>query len=248
MDNLKLLKKWIILEEVSDKYNHFLLNIDEIKPYELEEWKYFIIKEGVKIIGNDNALNFYVFSLEEKNNKHIIAMPHSLKKLEPFFFILYADAKYNIPYGLEEFKYSNEDCAEVEFGKIILPKTIKKLYLWYPEELNEIYIPEGLEEIFIAHCHQLKELIIPGSLKRITKGSVHDMDNIEKVVFSHGITHIEENLFRCDKLNEIHIPNSIEQTKFYFCQENNNNIIKIVVPERLKDSDFGCKYKEIITY
>lgn len=248
MDNLILLKKWIILD-VNDKTNYEFINvIDKDNAKEITDehnYKYVILPNGItEMIGS-----WFCENIKLKG----VGLPRTLKRIgddedeEPFFMNNNLK-KISFPNSLEYlygFSYEEDD---VGLEQIELPTSLKFLNIGCVN-IKDIYLHDGLEEFSLSDCNKLKEIVIPGSVKILRGMTIIGAENIERIVISPGVREICSFAFSgCDNLKELHIPNSIRKISKKIISGDKKVLDKLIVPRWLKNHDFGCKVKKITTF
>lgn len=170
-----------------------------------------ILPEGLEEIG-DGAFA-YAINLEDVN------FPSSLTTIKRRCFSDCISLNVDpliIPEGVEEVEYMSFANCKSLTGKVVLPKTLKKINAgaFFSCKITECNFPEGLQEIgdaaFYSTC--LKEVILPNSCQTLS-GSDHFALNyeLEKICIPEGLTEFPESFVEnCIKLTEFIMPNSIE--------------------------------------
>lgn len=180
-----------------------------------------ILPEGLEEIG-EYAFS-YAINLKDVN------FPSSLRAVRRCCFSDCIKLNVNpvvFPEGVEEIGYGSFLNCKALTGKIVLPKTLKRINgaAFFQSKITECNFPEGLEEIGDAafYATRLKEVILPNTCLSLT-GDSHFMLNyeLEKVRLPEGLTAIPGTFVdTCIELKEFTMPNSIEvigQNAFWQC-------------------------------
>lgn len=173
-----------------------------------------ILPEGLEEIGE--AAFAYAIKLEDIN------LPSSLRIIKRRCFSDCISLNLDplvIPEGVEEIGYMAFVNCKALTGKVVLPKTLKKINggAFFSTKITECNFPDGLEEIGDAafYATRLKEVILPNSCQNFS-GTDHFALNyeLEKVRFPEGVTIIPESFVdNCIKLTEFIMPNSVVEIR-----------------------------------
>lgn len=192
----------------------------------------YIIKEGVKVIGNRSFADCWF--LES------VIIPQTVTAIEDAAFArCYSMNSITIPEGVNTIgKAAFLNCKSLK--SIIMPSklaTIENETFAFCSSMETINIPGNVKSIgrnAFSNCKSLKSIIISHNVKSIGRGAFYGCSSLKAITIPRDIATIEDESFAfCWSLISISIPSSVTEVgyKAFLCC---HSIVSISIPNKVR--------------